>query len=220
MLTPWVQSNATKTDPLIAENPGKSLDELVSLKIINADQKAQRLGIPELEEKSQQLIKQIEMLEEIEKEFKVKLAEQEKILTEQFEKEKAALVAELEKKVETESSKSLNSSLLLLSQFLRLAAARRAEDAETVEDEGQALEGVLLQVYSGDDNAVATMLKLVHGSDEQTISTSSETLQTTCMFTVHLKPDPHLLIIRSCSGQATSHCPRAAAASERRARGC
>lgn len=45
-----------------------------------------------------------------------------------------------------------------------------------------ALEGVLLHIYSGDENAVATMLKLVHGSDEQARSTTGDTLQTTCKF--------------------------------------
>jgi hypothetical protein len=43
-----------------------------------------------------------------------------------------------------------------------------------------ALEGVLLHIYSGDENAVATMMKLVQGADEQTRSTSNEALQTTC----------------------------------------
>jgi hypothetical protein len=45
-----------------------------------------------------------------------------------------------------------------------------------------ALEGVLLNVYSGDENAVATMIKLIEGSEEKTKSVSGDELQTTCMF--------------------------------------
>lgn len=43
-----------------------------------------------------------------------------------------------------------------------------------------ALEGVLLNVYSGDDHAVSTILKLIEGSSETTFSVSGEQLQTTC----------------------------------------
>ena len=45
-----------------------------------------------------------------------------------------------------------------------------------------ALEGVLLRIYSGDEEAVATMLKLVHGADEPTISTTGDELETTCRY--------------------------------------
>jgi hypothetical protein len=75
---------------------------------------------------------------------------------------------------------SLRDNLLIVSQFLRLAAARRVENAESSEDENQALEGVLLAVYSGDEGAVSTMTKLVEGVEEQTLSTAGEQLQSTC----------------------------------------
>jgi hypothetical protein len=166
---------------LIAEHADKSLDELVSLRIINADQKAQAQAKPDLEDKLQQLQKQLEVLEQIEREHRALLAAQEKSLTEKFEADKAELVAELEEKAASESAKSLSDNLLVLSQFLRLAAARRAEDIDTTADENVALEGVLLHVYSGDESAVSTMLKLVHGADDPTLSTSNEVLQTTCM---------------------------------------
>lgn len=47
-----------------------------------------------------------------------------------------------------------------------------------------ALEGVLLNVYSGDDTAVSTMLKLVEGSNDKTQSVNGDELQTTCTLTV------------------------------------
>ena len=104
-------------------------------------------------------------------------------MSEKFEKKQADTIAELTAKAEADANASLRANLLTLSQFLRLAAARRAEDADSSSDESMALEGVLLHIYSGDENAVATMLKLVEGADEQTRSTSGDALQTTCKWT-------------------------------------
>jgi hypothetical protein len=81
-----------------------------------------------------------------------------------------------------EASKEQYSNMLLLSQFLRLAAAKRAEEPDSEVDANQALEGVLLQVYSGDNTAVETMIKLIKGSLDSTYSTSGIKLQTTCRY--------------------------------------
>ncbi|KAL2145229.1 hypothetical protein VTI28DRAFT_7738 [Corynascus sepedonium] len=172
-------TNTAKIDAIIAEHNGKSLDELVAAKIINADQKASHLKKPALQAQLFQLEEQLAQHKKIDQEHRARLAEQEKTLTEKFEKEKADIVAELTEKADAEAKKSLHDNLLILSQFLRLAAARRAEDVDSSTDENMALEGVLLHIYSGDENAVSTMLKLVQGADEQTRSTTGETLQTT-----------------------------------------
>lgn len=116
----------------------------------------------------------------IEQENRARLAEVEKTLTEKFEKEKAELVAKYESKFEEVAESALKSNFLILSQFLRLAAARRMEEPNTQSDEGLALEGVLLHVYSGDEDAVSTMLKLVKGVSETTRSVSDQLLMTTC----------------------------------------
>ncbi len=174
------QTNTAKIDAVIAENSHKTLDELVAAKIINADQKAAHLKKPTLQAQLFQLEEQLAQHKKIDQEFRVRLQEQEKALADKFAKEQADAVAKLAQKAEADASAALHDSLLILSQFLRLAAARRGEDADTTLDENMALEGVLLQVYSGDESAVATMLKLVQGSDEQTRSTAGETLQTTC----------------------------------------
>jgi len=150
------------------------------MKVINADQKAAHLKRPTLQAQLYQLEEQLAQHKKLDQEFKARLAEQEKTLTEKFEKEKAEALAELSKKNEEDVKKALHDNLLVLSQFLRLAAARRAEDPEGTSEESAALEGVLLHIYSGDENAVATMLKLVHGSEEQTRSTMGELLPTTC----------------------------------------
>ena len=57
---------------------------------------------------------------------------------------------------------------------------RREEAKDPESDESQAIEGVLLAIYSGDDGAVASMLKLIEGSDDQVLSVPGEQLQTTC----------------------------------------
>ena len=152
----------------------------MAAKIINPDQKAAHLKKPALQAQLFQLEEQLAQHKKIDQEYRARLAEQEKTLTDKFEKEKADAVAELAEKAKADSNQALRDNLLILSQFLRLAAARRAEDADSSSDESMALEGVLLHIYSGDDNAVATMLKLVNGEEEQTRSTSGETLQTTC----------------------------------------
>ena len=108
-------------------------------------------------------------------------AELEKTLTEKLQKEKADAVAEIKEKAEADTKKGLHDGFLVLSQFLRLAAAKRAEEPNSEADENLALEGVLLHVYSGDENAVDTMLKLVDGSEDTTTSVSGTSLQTTCM---------------------------------------
>ncbi|KAK5660642.1 hypothetical protein OQA88_12005 [Cercophora sp. LCS_1] len=171
-------SNLVKIETIVNEHKGKDLDELVASKIINADQKASLLKKPALQAQLAQLEEQLAQQKKIELEHRVRVAEVEKTLTENFQKEKASAIAEVKDQAAAEAKATLHSNLLVLSQFLRLAAARRAEGEDT-SDEGQALEGVLLHIYSGDEAAVTAMLKLVGGSDEQTTGTNGEQLQTT-----------------------------------------
>lgn len=174
------QTNLVKIEEKVAEHPDKSLEELVSLKIINADQKASIQKKPTLQSQLAQFEEQLAQAKKLEQDYRTRLAEFEKTLVDKVEKEKAELVTETKDKAAAEAAAALKEKLLVLSQFLRLAAARRAEDSDGHEDENQALEGVLLNVYSGDDNAVATMLKLVEGVDEPTPSTTGDLLKTTC----------------------------------------
>ncbi|RYP59292.1 hypothetical protein DL771_010927 [Monosporascus sp. 5C6A] len=176
-------ANASRTDSIVAEHKDKSLDELVQLKLLNPDQRAQRLKKPQLEAQLAQIEEQLAQFKKVDEEYRARLAAEkaglEKSLTEKFEHEKAEAVNEIKEKAEADSKKALHESLLTLSQFLRLAAARRSEEADAGLDENMALEGVLLHVYSGDEHAVSTMLKLIEGSDEKTLSVSGEELQTT-----------------------------------------
>ncbi|KAK4213250.1 hypothetical protein QBC37DRAFT_175543 [Rhypophila decipiens] len=172
-------TNAAKIDHLVAEHNAKTLDELVAQKIINADQKAAYLKKPSLQAQLFQFEEQLAQHKKIDQEHRAKLAEQEKTLTEKFVKEKAELEAELKEKAEAEAESKLKANFLILSQFLRLAAARRIEEPQNTSDEGLALEGVLLHIYSGDEDAVSTILKLVKGVEETTRSVADAPLQTT-----------------------------------------
>ncbi|KAI0974709.1 hypothetical protein F4678DRAFT_485736 [Xylaria arbuscula] len=176
-------ANAAKTDPIVDQHKGKSLDELVETKIINPDQRAQRLKKPQLEAQLAQYEEQLAQYKKVDEDYRSRSAADkaavEKTLAEKFEKEKADIISELTEKTAADAKQSLHDSLLVLSQFLRLAAARRSEDADAGVDENMALEGVLLNVYSGDEHAVSTMLKLIEGSSELTRGVAGDELQTT-----------------------------------------
>ncbi|KAI1118095.1 hypothetical protein F5Y14DRAFT_401049 [Nemania sp. NC0429] len=176
-------TNASKTDSIVEQHKDKTLEELVDAKIINPDQRAQRLKKPQLEAQLAQCEEQLTQYKKVDEDYRSRSAADkaafEKALTEKFEKEKADVISELTQKAAADAKKYLHDSLLVLSQFLRLAAARRSEEADTGVDENMALEGVLLNVYSGDEHAVSTMLKLIEGSAEVTRSVVGDELQTT-----------------------------------------
>lgn len=133
-----------------------------------------------MESQVAQLEEQLAQYLKVDEEYRTRLTTEKEQLESAFAEKLAAEKAEVSEKADADSKKMLQNSLLLVSKFLRLAAARRAEAVEPLDDEGLALEGVLLHVYAGDQTAVDTMLKLVHGSDEQTNSTTGDLLQTTC----------------------------------------
>ncbi|KAI0385502.1 hypothetical protein F5Y04DRAFT_186887 [Hypomontagnella monticulosa] len=176
-------TNASKTDPIIDQHKDKTLEELVAAKIINPDQRLQRLKKPQLESELARLEEQLAQYKKMDEEFRVRLATEkaalEKSLTEKFEKEKSDAISEIKEQAAADAKKTQHDGLLVLSQFLRLAAARRAEEADPNLDENKALEGVLLGVYSGDESAVTTMIKFIEGSEEKTFGVTGEELQTT-----------------------------------------
>lgn len=181
-----MQSNITKTEAVVSEHKGKTLDELVKLKIINADQKASIQKKEGLQAQLAQLEEQLSQYKKIDQEYRTRAnqikTELEKTLSDRYEKEKADALAEVKAELSGAADKTLHDSLLVMSQFLRLAAARRGEEHDPELDENRALEGVLLQVYSGDEEGVATMLKLVQGSSEKAKSVASEPLEATCAY--------------------------------------
>ncbi|CAH0041433.1 unnamed protein product [Clonostachys solani] len=169
------QTNASKVDVLLKEHSDKSLEELVDAKIINTDQKAQVLKKPALQTQLTQLEEQLSQILKIDEQYRTKAAADKTVADQSLEKAKADAVAEAKESFD----KTLRGNLLLLSQFLRLAAYRREEATDPESDESQAIEGVLLAIYTGDESAVNSMLKLVDGSSDQIWSVPGEQLQTT-----------------------------------------
>lgn len=69
--------------------------------------------------------------------------------------------------------------MLVLSKFLRAAAAKRQSGDDT-SSENRAFEGALLLVYGGDAGAVVAMEKLIDGSENKVPSVDQEPLDFTC----------------------------------------
>ncbi|CZR54044.1 uncharacterized protein PAC_03927 [Phialocephala subalpina] len=173
-------TNASKVDSIVASNPGKSLDELVSAKLINADQKAQILKKPALQASLTQLEEQIAQYKKFDQDYKsatqAEKAEFEKSLTERANKELADAVAAAKLEAGLAAQKEQQDNLLLLSQFLKLAAIRRSEEEAAELEESKALEGLLGQVYTGDATAVAAMMNLIQGTSEKVVAVTGDVL--------------------------------------------
>ena len=148
--------------------------------MINHDQKTQILKKPALQSQLAQFEEQLAQYQKVDEQYRVRAAsdkaEAEKALEQAKEKARADATAGSKAAFD----KSQRANLLLVSQFLRLAAYRREEAADPESDESQAIEGVLMAIYTGDDGAVNAMLKLVEGTSDQILSVPGEQLQTTC----------------------------------------
>lgn len=167
--------NATqKVDSIIAENPGSSLDELLSARKINQDQKAQAQKKPSLQASLTQLEEQIAQYMQFDEDYQKRLSAEKSALetahTDEVHKVKEAAVAE----AAAEGKKEAKDNLLVLSKFLRAAAAKRQGGDET-SPENRAFEGALLLVYGGEIGAVVAMESLIAGSDEK-VPTVDQTL--------------------------------------------
>ncbi|KAL6720214.1 hypothetical protein ACLMJK_002135 [Lecanora helva] len=159
--------NATqKVDSIIAENPGISLDELLAARKINSDQKAQAQKKPALQASLNQLEEQISQYKQFDEDYQ-KLLSSEKSALElshknELQKVKESTLAE----AVAEGKKEAKDNLLVLSKFLRAAAAKRQGGDET-SPENRAFEGALLLVYGGEAGAVVAMESLIDGSDDK-----------------------------------------------------
>ena len=174
------QQNATqKVDSIIAENPDMSLDELLAAKKINQDQKAQAQKKPSLQASLSQLEEQVSQFKQFEEDFQKQLAAEKAALAASHKAEldevRAAAVEET-RAAEKELSRE---KLLVLSKFLRAAAAKR-QNGEDTSPENRAFEGALLLVYGGEQQAVLAMEKLIEGSDEKVPTVDQVPSELTC----------------------------------------
>lgn len=172
-----------KVDSIIEANPGVSLDDLLASRKINKDQRASALKKPQLQEQLKDLEEQVTQYKKFDQEYQQKIAQEKEILQQSHAGELEKLRETLKAEAALEQKKAFRENTLVLSRFLRAAAARRQLDKDDSEDLTQAFEGALLLVYGGDATAVAAVEKLIEGSDDNVPSTEGVPLSTTCRFT-------------------------------------
>ncbi|PYH88089.1 hypothetical protein BO71DRAFT_150232 [Aspergillus ellipticus CBS 707.79] len=171
--------NATaKVDAILAENPSKSLDELVDEKKINVDQKAQALKKPGLQAAVAQIEEQIAQFKDFASHYEERLASQKADLENAHKEQLEALREQVASEASEASQKELRQRLLGLSKFLCAAATVRRSGDEA-SSESRAFEGVLFQVYGGHQEAVTSMLKIIDGVDEKVVGVDGTTLEVT-----------------------------------------
>ena len=175
-------SGMAKTDAVIKENPNVSLDELVAQRKINQDQRASALKKPQLQAQLVTLEEQVQQYKKFDAEFQQQLQQQKSDLTSTHSEELEKAKKEARAEAAEGSQAELKSKLLIFSQFLRAAAARRNAEEDSEEDENRAFEGTLLLVYGGDQKAVETALNLIEGTDEQVTSIEGTLLPVKCRF--------------------------------------
>lgn len=106
---------------------------------------------------------------------------------EELERVKEAAKAEAATKAKDDAKERL----LILSKFLRAAAAKRQGGDET-SAENRAFEGALLLVYGGEADAVEAMEKLVSGVDEKVPTIDQIPSEFTCKNAVPIPGYPSL----------------------------
>ena len=168
-----------KVDAVIAENPDKSLDELLAARMINADQKAQAEKKPALKASLSQLEEQLEQFKKFEGESNKRLAAEKASLEASHKEELSKAIESARSETKAEAAKENRSKLLSLSRFLRTAAAKRQEGDETSE-ENRAFEGALLLIYGGDASAVDAMEKLIEGVEDIVPTVEGQPSNFTC----------------------------------------
>ena len=147
-------------------------------KLINSDQKAQLLKKPALQAQLKQYEEQVTLSRQVEKELVDRFAVQKAQLIEQHQAELARRRDEVTVEANKTLSKKLDEDLLVLSQFLHAAAAKR-QTAEAESEEGRAFEGALLLVYQGNNASLTTLKNLIAGSEDKVTSTLGEPLEYT-----------------------------------------
>ncbi|KAK5107127.1 hypothetical protein LTR62_001717 [Meristemomyces frigidus] len=156
-----------KTDTVISQNPGVTLDDLVKQKKINLDQKAAAEKKPGLQAQVQQFEEQVKVFRAVNDDYQVQLTKQKEDLTSQHQKELEKAREEANTSATSTSASELRKKLLIFSQFLRTAAAKRNVEDHSDPAENDAFEGALLLAYGGDEKAVDTAVAIIEGSEEQ-----------------------------------------------------
>lgn len=173
-------SGTQKVEAVIAENPSVSLDNLVAQRKINTDQKAAALKKPQLQAQLAQLEEQSAHYRKFDADYQIKFTKQREDLEAAHQKELEVAQAGARQQANQTATTDLRKKLLVFSQFLRAAAAKRANEEDADAEESRAFEGALLLVYGGDEKAVDTAINLIDGGNEQVPSIEGIPTTTTC----------------------------------------
>lgn len=166
-------------DSIIAENPNTSLDELLSSRKINQDQKTQAQKKPSLQASLVQLEEQITQYKQFDEDYQKRLSAERSALETTHKNELQKVKDAAKAEAEAEGKKQAKDNLLVLSKFLRAAAAKRQGGDETSAENG-AFEGALLLVYGGESSAVIAMENLISGSEGKVPTVDQTPSEFTC----------------------------------------
>lgn len=156
-----------------------SLEELLSSRKINADQKVQAQKKPSLQASLVQQEEQIVQFKKFDEDYQKHLATEKAGLQTSHQKELEQVRDITISEATAGSKKEAKENLLVLSKFLRAAAAKRQGGDET-SAENRAFEGALLLIYGGETSAVEAMEKLIAGSDEKVPTVDQVPSEFTC----------------------------------------
>ncbi|ETN44262.1 uncharacterized protein HMPREF1541_10813 [Cyphellophora europaea CBS 101466] len=166
-------SASAKADSVLAENPGKTIDELVASRKLNADQKNQLEKKPALRAQLVQLEEQVTQYRSFSQELEERFNREKSSLIESHEAEIAQLKEEAANNAKAAESSNLEESLKIITHFLHAAASKRqSEDPDS--DEARAFEGALLLVYQGNESSLSTLRNLIQGSEDKITDTQGE----------------------------------------------
>jgi hypothetical protein len=133
---------------------------------------------PALQAQLKQYEEQVTQFRKVEKDLEDRFAVEKAHLIEQHQAELARMREDVTAEADKTLSKKLDEDLLVLSQFLHAAAAKR-QTAEAESEEGRAFEGALLLVYQGNNASLTTLKNLIAGSEDKVTSTLGEPLDFT-----------------------------------------
>jgi hypothetical protein len=212
-------SGMAKTDAVIKDNPNVSLDDLVAQRKLNQDQKAQALKKPQLQAQLATLEEQVQQYKKFDAEYQAQIQKLKEELSATHSQELEKIKQETQAQAVAHSEAELKKKLLIFSQFLQAAAAKRIAEEDPELDENKAFEGTLLLVYGGDQKAVDTALNLIEGSDEQVTSIEGTLLPVKCKCRQsYIFNTPSGSNVLSSRPTLTSHCSLPSQAGRCRAR--
>ena len=154
---------------------------MIIQKKINQDQKAQAEKKPSLKASLTQFEEQIKQYQQFDEDHQKRAATERSTLEsahkDELQKVKDAVMAGAAATSKQESK----DNLLVLSKFLRAAAAKRQGGDEN-SAENRAFEGALLLVYGGEAGAVVAMESLISGSEEKVPTVDQTPSEYTCEY--------------------------------------